>query len=145
MNSDVGRVMIGKFGQIPVNADETAGHRQTGRGVSVRFRKLGTDSEHDIGCSYELLHFAKLQRSPQVRGMALGNDTLTGRSRHNITIDRLDQLADLLARPPRAAAGSNEQLPADMSSASLIGGGLIAGESLYALGAGIISLLSLLH
>ena len=53
-------------------------------------------------------------------------------------------LTYFLARPPRAAAGSNEQLPADMSSASLIGGGLIAGESLYALAAGIISLLSLL-
>ena len=32
-------------------------------------------------------------------------------------------------------------LPADMSTTSLVGGGLIAGESLYALGAGIASLL----
>ena len=53
-------------------------------------------------------------------------------------------LTYFLARPPRAAGDSKEELPADMSSASLIGGGLIAGESLYALGAGIISLLSLL-
>jgi uncharacterized oligopeptide transporter (OPT) family protein len=53
-------------------------------------------------------------------------------------------LTYFLARPPRAAK-KDEQLPADMSTASLIGGGLIAGESLYALGAGIVSLLSLLR
>jgi hypothetical protein len=32
-----------------------------------------------------------------------------------------------------------------MSSASLVGGGLIAGESLYALVAGILGLLALVH
>jgi uncharacterized oligopeptide transporter (OPT) family protein len=37
-----------------------------------------------------------------------------------------------------------DALPADMSTTSLVGGGLIAGESLYALGAGIASLLTLL-
>ena len=43
--------------------------------------------------------------------------------------------------PPEQKA---DELPADMSTASLIGGGLIAGESLYALGAGISALLALL-
>ena len=37
--------------------------------------------------------------------------------------------------------GTGDELPADMSTTSLVGGGLIAGESLYALGAGIASLL----
>jgi uncharacterized oligopeptide transporter (OPT) family protein len=36
-------------------------------------------------------------------------------------------------------------LPEDMSTTSLVGGGLIAGESIYTLAAGIASLLSLLH
>jgi uncharacterized oligopeptide transporter (OPT) family protein len=50
---------------------------------------------------------------------------------------------------PRPAAKTppeqkSDELPADMSTASLIGGGLIAGESLYALGAGIAALLALL-
>jgi uncharacterized oligopeptide transporter (OPT) family protein len=47
----------------------------------------------------------------------------------------------------KQAAGKKEgedALPADMSTTSLVGGGLIAGESLYALGAGIASLLTLL-
>ncbi len=39
---------------------------------------------------------------------------------------------------------SGDALPEDMSTASLIGGGLIAGESLYTLGAGIVALLALL-
>jgi hypothetical protein len=43
----------------------------------------------------------------------------------------------------RQGAGGDE-LPADMSTTSLVGGGLIAGESLYALGAGIASLLGTL-
>jgi len=34
----------------------------------------------------------------------------------------------------------DDELPADMSTTSLVGGGLIAGESLYALGAGLASL-----
>jgi hypothetical protein len=46
----------------------------------------------------------------------------------------------------RKRRGGADDLPADMSTTSLIGGGLIAGESLYALGAGIISLFgSYLH
>jgi len=39
---------------------------------------------------------------------------------------------------------SDEALPADMSTTSLVGGGLIAGESLYTLAMGIISLRTLL-
>jgi hypothetical protein len=45
-------------------------------------------------------------------------------------------------RPPEE---TGDELPEDMSSSSLIGGGLIAGESLYTLAVGIIALLSLLH
>ena len=46
----------------------------------------------------------------------------------------------------RKRRGGSDDLPADMSTTSLIGGGLIAGESLYALGAGMISLFgSYLH
>src|SRR5205823_11042078 len=49
--------------------------------------------------------------------------------------------------PRRAPAPSPEEkgeaLPEDMSTASLIGGGLIAGESLYTLGAAIAALLAL--
>jgi hypothetical protein len=41
----------------------------------------------------------------------------------------------------RKRRGGADDLPADMSTTSLVGGGLIAGESLYALGAGIASLL----
>ncbi|HVT06017.1 MAG TPA: OPT/YSL family transporter [Polyangia bacterium] len=55
-------------------------------------------------------------------------------------------------RPPKQSEGEGEaspqehgdELPADMSTSSLIGGGLIAGESLYTLGAGIAALLALL-
>lgn len=46
------------------------------------------------------------------------------------------------------AAGPKEQvggddLPEDMSTTSLVGGGLIAGEALFALGLGILGLISL--
>jgi uncharacterized oligopeptide transporter (OPT) family protein len=44
----------------------------------------------------------------------------------------------------RQAAERAEGLPSDMSTTSLVGGGLIAGESLYALGAGIASLIGAL-
>jgi uncharacterized oligopeptide transporter (OPT) family protein len=44
----------------------------------------------------------------------------------------------------RAPVETGDALPEDMSTSSLIGGGLIAGESLYTLGAGIIALLALL-
>jgi hypothetical protein len=47
------------------------------------------------------------------------------------------------AAATRKKAGGDD-LPADMSTTSLVGGGLIAGESLYALGAGIASLLGTL-
>jgi hypothetical protein len=47
-------------------------------------------------------------------------------------------------RPAVAPEASGDELPEDMSTASLIGGGLIAGESLYTLGAGIAALLALL-
>jgi uncharacterized oligopeptide transporter (OPT) family protein len=47
---------------------------------------------------------------------------------------------------PRAApAETGDALPEDMSTMSLVGGGLIAGESLFALVAGIVSLLSLVR
>jgi uncharacterized oligopeptide transporter (OPT) family protein len=42
------------------------------------------------------------------------------------------------------ATGAEEELPEDMSTTSLVGGGLIAGESLAALGLGILGLLTLL-
>jgi hypothetical protein len=47
-------------------------------------------------------------------------------------------------RPAAAPEGAGDALPEDMSAASLIGGGLIAGESLYTLGAGIAALLTML-
>ncbi|HSZ84284.1 MAG TPA: OPT/YSL family transporter, partial [Polyangia bacterium] len=53
-------------------------------------------------------------------------------------------LAVLEARRRRATI-AGETLPEDMSTNSLVGGGLIAGESLYTLAAGIMSLLALLH
>ena len=56
-------------------------------------------------------------------------------------------LSSLLARPAPAKTPPEEhadELPPDMSTSSLIGGGLIAGESLYTLGAGIAALLALL-
>jgi uncharacterized oligopeptide transporter (OPT) family protein len=40
---------------------------------------------------------------------------------------------------------ADPSLPEDMSTTSLVGGGLIAGESIYTLIAGIASLLSLIH
>jgi tetrahydromethanopterin S-methyltransferase subunit F len=57
-------------------------------------------------------------------------------------------IAWLTSRRPaaqHAPAEAGDVLPEDMSTSSLIGGGLIAGESLYTLGAGIVSLLSLLR
>jgi hypothetical protein len=56
-------------------------------------------------------------------------------------------LSSALAPRRRAARPAPEQadaLPEDMSTPSLLGGGLIAGESLYTLGAGIVALLALL-
>jgi uncharacterized oligopeptide transporter (OPT) family protein len=56
-------------------------------------------------------------------------------------------LTSLMARrvPERTPPEEHsDELPADMSTSSLIGGGLIAGESLYTLGAGIAALLALL-
>jgi hypothetical protein len=46
--------------------------------------------------------------------------------------------------PAQPAAVEGDALPEDMSTPSLLGGGLIAGESLYTLGAGIAALLALL-
>ncbi|HEY7371185.1 MAG TPA: OPT/YSL family transporter, partial [Polyangia bacterium] len=48
--------------------------------------------------------------------------------------------ADASTRPTPHEPESADGLPADMSTTSLVGGGLIAGESLYALGAGLASL-----
>jgi hypothetical protein len=45
----------------------------------------------------------------------------------------------------RAPEERGDTLPADMSTASLLGGGLIAGESLYTLAAGLVDLLSLVR
>jgi uncharacterized oligopeptide transporter (OPT) family protein len=53
-------------------------------------------------------------------------------------------LATIEARRRRVTT-AGEALPEDMSTNSLVGGGLIAGESLYTLAAGIMSLLALLH
>jgi hypothetical protein len=56
-------------------------------------------------------------------------------------------LSSLLAprrRAPQAAPEQTDTLPEDMSTPSLLGGGLIAGESLYTLGAGIVALLALI-
>jgi hypothetical protein len=47
-----------------------------------------------------------------------------------------------LAKAPKKADEPPDALPEDMSTTSLVGGGLIAGESLFALGAGLVSLLS---
>jgi uncharacterized oligopeptide transporter (OPT) family protein len=47
-------------------------------------------------------------------------------------------------RATRSAPEQGDALPEDMSTPSLLGGGLIAGESLYTLGAGIAALLALL-
>ena len=43
----------------------------------------------------------------------------------------------------RAIAVNDDDLPADMSSTSLVGGGLIAGDALAALGLGVAGLLTL--
>ncbi len=48
------------------------------------------------------------------------------------------------ALPQKKPAPGEEELPADMSSTSLIGGGLIAGDALAALGLGVIGLLATL-
>ena len=45
---------------------------------------------------------------------------------------------------PEEPRTEEDALPEDMSTASLVGGGLIAGESLFALGLGIFGLLRLL-
>jgi uncharacterized oligopeptide transporter (OPT) family protein len=52
-------------------------------------------------------------------------------------------LSSLLAWSAKARkkTTAGDALPEDMSTTSLVGGGLIAGESLYALGAGLVSLL----
>jgi len=44
-------------------------------------------------------------------------------------------------RPACAAGAANRELPADMSTMSLVGGGLIAGDSLAALSLGLYGLL----
>jgi hypothetical protein len=57
-------------------------------------------------------------------------------------------LTSALARRAPAAKRAPEEtgdvLPEDMSTSSLVGGGLIAGESLYTLAIGIVALLALL-
>jgi uncharacterized oligopeptide transporter (OPT) family protein len=52
------------------------------------------------------------------------------------------ETAELVGNPdaPTPGADADDELPPDMSTTSLVGGGLIAGESLYALGAGIAAL-----
>ena len=52
------------------------------------------------------------------------------------------ETAELVGNPDAAplSADAADELPPDMSTTSLVGGGLIAGESLYALGAGIAAL-----
>jgi uncharacterized oligopeptide transporter (OPT) family protein len=51
----------------------------------------------------------------------------------------LSSFLNTIARPK---AGANGELPSDMSTTSLVGGGLIAGDSLAALGLGIAGLLA---
>lgn len=55
-----------------------------------------------------------------------------------------DALALAQRKPSHPAVADADHLPEDMSTASLVGGGLIAGESLFALAIGIIGLLRLL-
>jgi uncharacterized oligopeptide transporter (OPT) family protein len=52
------------------------------------------------------------------------------------------ETSEIVGNPDAVPLGADEadELPADMSTTSLVGGGLIAGESLYALGAGIAAL-----
>lgn len=54
-------------------------------------------------------------------------------------------LFNTLTAPKAAKRAAGAELPEDMSTMSLIGGGLIAGESLFMLGIGIVSLLTLLR
>ena len=51
------------------------------------------------------------------------------------------EVFDAHVKPPPLPGAPNAELPADMSTTSLVGGGLIAGESLAALTVGIASLL----
>ena len=57
-------------------------------------------------------------------------------------VERTRAAARARARTGRAAEA--EVLPEDMSTASLVGGGLIAGESLFALALGLWGLVRLL-
>ena len=47
-------------------------------------------------------------------------------------------------KTPVGPVADGDHLPEDMSTASLVGGGLIAGESLFALAVGLFGLLRLL-
>jgi hypothetical protein len=51
-------------------------------------------------------------------------------------------LSSFLNTVAKPKAGENGELPSDMSTTSLVGGGLIAGDSLAALGLGIVGLLA---
>ncbi|MFZ2990867.1 OPT/YSL family transporter [Ideonella sp.] len=53
-------------------------------------------------------------------------------------------ISSLLNSLPKAPAADGKDLPEDMNSTSLVGGGLIAGDALAALGLGIIGLLATL-
>jgi len=55
-----------------------------------------------------------------------------------------DAMALVKRRAPHPPIPDADHLPEDMSTASLVGGGLIAGESLFALAIGVIGLLRLL-
>jgi hypothetical protein len=52
-------------------------------------------------------------------------------------------LAEREAKKKKVAGGQAEDLPDDMSTTSLVGGGLIAGDSIAALALGVIGLLAL--
>lgn len=58
--------------------------------------------------------------------------------------NELDDRAKRARKASASAASPEDELPEDMSTTSLVGGGLIAGESLAALALGIIGLLTLL-
>jgi hypothetical protein len=70
---------------------------------------------------------------------AKGTASHAAPSEHNVS-------AGVKGDSPKAQATkeTEAELPADMSTTSLLGGGLIAGESLYFLIVGIIGLLALL-
>jgi len=70
---------------------------------------------------------------------AKGTPSHAAPSEHNVS-------AEVKGDSPKAQATkeTEAELPADMSTTSLLGGGLIAGESLYFLIVGIIGLLALL-